>query len=56
MLDIMEMRGFGPVIDHREELYLRTPDGYSYYVQRIEHTTDIKCFFTMFQRLNQHYK
>lgn len=55
MLDIMEMRGFGPVIDHREELYLRTPDGYSYYVSRREHTTDIRGLFNTFEQLNTRY-
>lgn len=55
MLDIMEMRGFDLVIDHREEPFLRTPDGYSYYVQRFENVPLIKCFFTTFEQLNTRY-
>ena len=52
MLDIMEMRGFEVVIDHREEPYLRTPDGYAYYVQRLENVPLIKSIFTTFEHLN----
>ena len=56
MLDLMEIRGFTVVIDHREEPYLRTPDWYSYYVQRIEHTSLIKSIFSVFEQLNSTYK